>query len=250
MRFLIPCLLLALFPGAAPADELAGLARSLVDLRAEVEALTDELEAARRARDEGRRALAARKADLEGELQRERLRVRQIEEATNRKKAEAAAAREAEQALLPAFYAAEAQVRAHVEASLPFRREERLAEVTAVRRRLDEGLVTPANALARLWALVEDELRLTGDMGLFRQTVTLDGEERLADVVRLGMVGLYFRAGDEVGVLHREGDRWVAVALKDPEQRRTLDELFASFGKQIRVGYFRIPNLLPVEGSR
>jgi hypothetical protein len=60
------------------------------------------------------------------------------------------------------------------------------------------------------------------------------------------MVMLFFKTGDgRVGHAVREGSTWTARTLQDAEDRKRVLHLFDSFKKQIRTGYFEIPNALP-----
>lgn len=250
MRRLTPALLaLALLaplgPRPARADGGAELARALVALRTEVERLTDSLEDHKRTHRERRRALAAQKAQLEAELQREQLRVRQLREARARKQAEVARAAADDEALRPLVATAATTLRAHVDRSIPYRRDERRAAIAEIEARTADGLMTPRTALARLWALVEDELRLTRDTGLHRETITLGGAPTLVDVVRIGTIGLYFRTGeDRVGTVARVGGEWQTTRLDDETARAQVLALFDAFKKQIRIGWFELPNIL------
>lgn len=244
--------LAVLLTAPAHARDGAGLAASLVELRSEVERLTDALEDARRDRRSAGQGFAARKAQLEGELQREQLRVRQLREARDRKRAEIEAARADDAALLPVVKAGAAALRAHIADGLPFRRDQRAAAVDQIEEKVAEGLLTPRGALSRLWALVEDELRMTRDTGLYRETLDIDGAPMMVDVVRFGAVGLYLRTGDgRVGTVARLAGEWRTTLLDDPESKARVDGLFDGFKKQIRVGFYTLPNILPApEGSR
>ena len=64
----------------ALADEVVGLTESLVQKRATIERLTDEVERQKRLRREQERAFGGQKAQLEAELRRE-VRVRRYDEA-------------------------------------------------------------------------------------------------------------------------------------------------------------------------
>ena len=241
MLKLLPLLLLFAAP-AASARDARGLAQALVELRQTTEGLNDQVEEARRAGIEQRRALATQQTELDAERTRASLRVAQLKETLERRKAEIAQASAWQSTLLPTFRDAAATLRGRVEQSLPFRRAERLEAVATLERKVAEGLLTPEAALARLWALAEDELRLTRDTGLFRDTVVLPEGEVLADVVRLGMLGLYWRTGDgRVGVVEAS-ER--ARLVTDPAAKAQLEGLFDAFRKQIRVGAFTLPTLL------
>lgn len=256
-------MLLSLSPWAGPAHagEVERLARTLVQMRTEVERLTDALEEAKRARSAAQRAVESQRLQVEAELLRERLRVRQLREALQRKQAELVAAQADDAALRPTFGAGLASLRAYVDEALPFQREARLKALADLEAKVGEGLLTPRAALTRLWAFAEDELRLTRETGRFRQTLEIGGQERLVDVVRLGMVGLYYQSGRAAdgaamaGVVRRAGDGWATVPATTPEDAAAIAGLFDAFAKQIRTGHFRLPSALPAapdgtEGER
>lgn len=232
--------------GSTHAESGPGLAAALVELRSDVERLTDTLEDARRTRRSQAQSFAARKAQLDAELQREELRVRQLREARERKRVEIEAAKADDAALLPVVKAGAGALRAHVDRSIPFRRAQRRAAIDRIESRLDEGLLTPRAALSRLWALVEDELRMARDTGLYRETLEIDGAPMMVDVVRLGTVGLYLRTADgRVGTVSRVAGTWRTALLDDDEARQRVAALFDGFKKQIKVGFYTLPNILP-----
>lgn len=249
---ILPCLIGALLalPGTLHAREAEGLAQALVTLRAAAERLNDQVEEQRRAGRDARRALATQQTELDAEQTRARLRVAQLKETLEAKKARVAAAKAEQSTLLPVFEAAARDLTARVQRSLPFKRAERLKTISDLHTKLADGLLTPQTALSRLWAVAEDELRLTRDTGLFRDTVALPDGEVLADVIRIGMVGLYYRTGDgRVGRMGRKGDAWVVEAVTDEVGVRQIQGLFDAFKKQIRVGAFELPGLLMGSGS-
>ncbi len=251
LAVLLACAGPAASPSPAYAEDGAGLAASLVELRSEVERLTDALEDARRTRRSQAQGFAARKAQLEAELQREELRVRQLREARERKRAEIEAAKADDAALLPVVEAGAAALRAHIDRALPFRREQRRAAVDQIEEKVAEGLLTPRAALSRLWALVEDELRMTRDTGLYRETLPIDGEPMMVDVVRFGAVGLYLRTGDgRVGTVAKVAGEWRTTLLDGEDETARINALFDGFKKQIRVGFYTLPNILPAPEER
>jgi uncharacterized small protein (DUF1192 family) len=235
---------------AALGDSVTDLAGRLATLRGEVESLSAELAQKEADLRDQLRSLARQKADLELDAKKEQTRLQKTRLTIDQKKKVIETEQAADQALVPTFEGALERVRRHVRASLPFRTAERLAELDKIEDQYKSGLLTPQRGLARLWAFVEDEFRLTRESGIYRQVVTLDGKEQLADVVRVGTVMLYFKTGDEtVGYARKAGDAWEYVALPDKDARRRIDGLFDSLKKQIRVGYFELPNALPAGGG-
>ena len=93
--------------------------------------------------------------------------------------------------------------------------------------------------------MIEDELKLASDNGLYRHPVTIDSKEHLAHVVKLGMVMMYFRIGDdEFGLFRKSGDEWVAEVRQDSKDVDQIKTLFSSVEKQVHAGYFELPNAL------
>ena len=82
---------------------------------------------------------------------------------------------------------------ATVTAGLPFRVEDRRDALRKIGASVKDGTLAPSRAATRVWAWIEDELRLTRENGLYRQVISVAGSEVLADVARLGMTMMYFR---------------------------------------------------------
>jgi hypothetical protein len=234
----------ALAVSSVRAEDLTGLAKSLSSLRSDVERLSSELAEQKGDLQDELRTLARQKSELALENDRESMRLQKLRMTLADKQKLIAAQQAESKVLMPAFEKVSEQVKAHIQSSLPFRTEERLAEVDKIRAQLAEGLFSPEQAVARLWALIEDEHRLTRENGLYRQAVTVDGSEQLVDVARIGMVMMYFRAeGARVGYAKRTSTGWTYQVVQSPEETKLIDNLFETFKKQIRVGYFELPNV-------
>ncbi|MBY6204779.1 DUF3450 family protein [Halomonas denitrificans] len=224
-------------------DDLDALAEELVRLRGEVESLNAELNSAQEQHRARMNSLAAQKGDLEATRRREDLRIRSLEEdlADNRARAEQAGI--AGDALVPVAEAAIADLRAHIADGFPFKLDERLAALDEIANQLQSGSLAPPRVINRLWSFYEDELRLTRENALYSQIIPLDGERVLADVAKLGTVAMYFTTRDErVGQVVRVGDDWRFTELESREDRQRVEDLFDSLTKQIRTGYFELPN--------
>jgi hypothetical protein len=229
------------------AEDVAKLAKQAADLRNEVERLSTELSSKRGDLENQLKSLARQKAELEAERGREQVRLQKVRQLVSDKRAVIEQQQAEEAKLRPAFEVAVKEVRAYVEQSLPFRRHDRLAELSKIEDQFKQGLLTPERALSRLWSHLEDEFRLTGESGLYRQSVNVDGKEQLADIVRVGMVAFYYRTPDG-GYGHTTRDRngqWALVAVNGKEERKQIDGLFESFKKQLRIGLFPVPQALP-----
>lgn len=230
----------------AAADGVSGLAEKLSALRGEVEELSSSL--ARKDSDirDQLKALSRQKTELELELKKEQTRIQKVHLSIKDRRERISEEQGHDAEITPLFKESLEAVREYVRGSLPFRTTERLAELDKIAEQHDQGLLSASKALSRLWTFVEDEFRLTRESGLYKQAVEVNGQEHLAEVIRIGMVLLYFRVDDKlVGQAKREGNKWKFEAIDDPDQKKLLLELFESFKKQIRVGLFRLPASLP-----
>ena len=228
------------------ANDVNDLAARLAELRGEVEQLAQSLNEKSADTKAMVHSLARQRADLELELQREETRVQKLSAAVAKHRAEMAAEQAKGERLVPLYNESFAKTKEYIEGSLPFRRSQRLSALNKLDEQYKAGLLSPPRALSRLWSFIEDEFRMTRENGLFQQTVTVNGEERLAEVVRLGMVMLFYKTDDGlVGKAVAQNGAWTFEAIDNPNAQRAVLDLFTSFKKQIRVGYFQLPNALP-----
>jgi hypothetical protein len=240
---------LALAATAHASGDLSRLAGELTRLRAEVESLSDAITDAKTRTQTELRAAAGQKTELELALQREEMRLTQLTRKRETHLAAVARSQAAKGKLAPNVLASIDRVREGVKRSLPFKRAERVAALDAIASQLDEGLLGPEKAASRLWQFAEDELRLTRESGLYQQTLTVDGEEVLAEVARVGMVAMYFQTSDgRVGRVARRGEEWVTETLTAERDVDRLRALFDAFKKGVRQGFFEIPSPM-LEGA-
>lgn len=246
---LVALMFLATPSGLATTSTLTRLARELTGLRAEVEGLSESIADARSETNTNLRSLAGQKAELEAQVQREELRLKQLAQEKEKHLQEVASSQAAKARIEPTIQASITRVRTGIAASLPFKHAERLAALDAIETGLKDKMLRPEKAAARLWQLVEDELRLTRESGLYQQVLTVDGAEALVDVARLGMVAMYFKTQDgRVGRVAKKGDAWAIETLSDEASKTQILGLFDQFKKNIRVGFFELPN--PTPGAR
>lgn len=227
-------------------SELEGLAQRLIQARAQVEELQSELDIEREEH-KGRMAyLSAQKTELEANQQREELRIRQLEQELDKLRTDAEAAGADAESLQPIVLTTVESLRSVVMQSIPFKRQDRLAELDEVVAQLEAGVSTPQRSINRLWAFVEDELRISRENAIYSQTIQLNGQPVLADVAKLGSVALYFRTRDNrFGLARPEQGNWSWQIVDSANQQEQIETLFDALRKQIRQGYFELPNALP-----
>ncbi len=229
---------------AQTSDEaLSNLAERIAEKRSQVESLSAELELAKTEYNEQLRSLATQQADVEAQIKREELRLDQIEQDLEEYKARIEQTRSALEDIEPMIARILVELETYIQNALPFKVPERLEEVETLKRLLDEGSLETGKLLARIWNMVEAEFRMTAESGLYKQSIEIDGSSQLAEVARLGMVFMYIRTLDErYGYVVPAGNGWEYKVTEDREEQQQIAELFDSLRKNLREGFFDIPN--------
>ncbi|MDT8408920.1 MAG: DUF3450 family protein [Wenzhouxiangellaceae bacterium] len=243
VRFGLCGLMAASLQTAGAQDPLDALAEELVGLRGQVESLNTDLNRLQERHRAEMNSLAAQKGDLEATRRREMLRIRQLEQDLADNRERAARAGVAGEALMPVAARIIASLQKHIESSFPFKIDERLKGLAEIRSQLESGATEPPRVINRLWRFYEDELRLTRDNGLYSQVIPIDGREVLADIAKIGAIAMYFQTRDgRLGHAVRNGDDWRFEVSQSAGDRQQIAALFDSLKKQIRTGYFELPN--------
>ena len=242
------CMAVVLFaPNAAlPADDaLETLANRLIQMRGKVDELQSELNIKREEHRNRMAYLAAQQSDMEATRNREQLRVRQLEKDMEDLRAQAADAGSSSETLSPIVSSYIQQLRLQVEKGFPFKRGERTAALDEIDLQLSSGAISAQRAVNRLWVFVEDEIRLSRENAIYTQSIPLNGENVLVDVVKLGNAILYFRTRDlKYGRAVESPSGWSFELLDSARDQEQVAQLFDSLRKQIRQGYFELPNAL------
>lgn len=235
--------ILLCFSAPIYAEKIDDLAQSLIRIRGEVEELQNQLDIERQDHKIKMDSLGSQLSDLSVENRRQRLSVEKMEQAIQKLEEAKVARLSGEEVLLPVVIASLDSFREVVKNSLPFKMDERLIELNDLKEQLESGKVDPNRTVNRLWAFVEDEIRLTRENGVYSQSILLNGENVLADVAKLGSMFIYFQTNNnQVGLARKENGGWQFVELQDPDAKQNINKLFDSLKKQIRQGYFELPN--------
>lgn len=227
----------------AAKEDISELAQSLADLRTEVEELSGDVETKKSSIQSRVRSIQSQKAEVEMQIQKEEMRLERLRQQMDKHKQRVEQQKSLQQDLQPTVVASIDVIRGKVKRGLPFKKSERLNELDELESQMKDGTISPQKATSRLWTFVEDELRLARENGLYRQVVAVDGEETLADVARVGMIAIYYKTEKgRVGMAVETDSGWEWRAVDGEKETRKIRELFEQFKKNIRVGYFTLPN--------
>ena len=137
-----------------------------------------------------------------------------------------------------------------IKEGIPFMVEQRVADLHKIESDLKVGVITNEKALALTWASYDDLIRLTKEIGIFKQQIEFGDKKILAKVAKIGSVALFFSTpNEEVGFVVKEGNTYAYKHIIDPEDIKKIVALFDALQKQIRTGYFELPNALVLQGN-
>jgi hypothetical protein len=248
-RFLLALSVTSLLsvPAALAQEGTESLTARLVEMRGQVDQLQSELNLRREEHKNRMTYLTAQLTEMEASRDREALRVRQLEEDLLQMRERVAAAGATSETLAPVVLQHLDRLRAQVRTGFPFKVGERIAELDEIESQLDGGVITAQRAFNRLWAFIEDELRISRENAIYTQSINLAGENVLVDVAKLGNAMMYFRTRDlQYGRALETGSGWRFELLDSAADQEQVARLFDSLRKQIRQGYFRLPDALPL----
>ncbi len=239
--------LTGMLPDSAPAQDASEeLARRLVEIRGQVDELQNDLNLSREEHKNRMAFLTAQQTELEASRDREALRLQQLEQELTEMREQVAAAGDTSETLTPVVLNRLAQLRGQIATGFPFKVAERTAELDEIERQLEGGVITAQRAFNRIWAFIEDELRISRENAIYTQSINLAGENVLVDIAKLGNAMMFFRTRDQkYGRAVATGSGWRFELLNAPADQEQVALLFDSLRKQIRQGHFELPSALP-----
>lgn len=230
-----------------PQDATDALANRLIQMRGQVDELQSELNLKREEHKNRMAYLTAQLTEMEASRDREALRIKQLEKEIEQMRVQVAAAGATSETLAPLVLTNLYAIRDQVQNGFPFKVSERLAELDDLENKLNSGVITAHRAFNRLWAFVEDEIRISRENAIYSQSINLQGENVLVDVAKLGNSMMYFRTRSlEYGRAVETNNGWRFELLDSSSDQELVARLFDSLRKQIRQGYFQLPNALPL----
>jgi septal ring factor EnvC (AmiA/AmiB activator) len=227
------------------------MVNSIMKLRADVEKLYSEIDSNREAFKSHMKSLAVQRADNDVSINRLEMELQSLNQeiaSTELLLKDTSGTKESIQAML---LKALADLETKITTSVPFKVNERVADIQKLRTQLNEGTISEQKALALIWSSYDELLRTTQDIGIYKQQITLNSEVKLAKVAKVGSVMLYFMTPDEkVGYMEKKKEGTFEPVVVDGDEAKQITVLFDSLQKQIRTGYFTLPNALIVSEAK
>ncbi len=225
------------------------MVKSIMELRSQVEALYTQIDDNKEAYRSQMKSYALQISDNEAQINRQetslKLTQQNIEKTEKKLEVMGSATVDLKPVVTDALDALEKEIKA----GIPFKVEERIAGLQQIKDDLKNGNISQEKALALTWASYDDALRLTKEIGQFKQEITLDGKATIAKIAKVGSVMMFFATPDDrVGYVKQDGNNYNYVVAESAERDQIID-IFDALQKQIRTGYFTLPNALLLRGA-
>ncbi|MEA2047971.1 MAG: DUF3450 family protein [Campylobacterota bacterium] len=233
------------------AENNSEMVKSIMKLRADVEGLYTQIDDNKDAYKAQMKSFAMQVADNEAQINRKETALKVSEAEGKKLEIEIAKKGSTANDMTPLLMAAIGNLEQIIKGGIPFKTEERLADLTKIKSDLEKGNITQEKALTFVWASYDDALRLTKEIGLFKQHITIGETQKLAKVAKIGTAMMFFLTpDDQVGYVKHENETYTYTLVKDEKSKKQIHTLFDALQKQIRTGYFSLPNALLVAGVK
>lgn len=240
--------LLAPFAHASNDEEMV---KSIMKLRADVESLYTKIDENKVAYKAQMKSIALQNADNDAQINRKSTSIKLADLELQKIKVKIENTSTSNLELKPLIKELATNLKNSITNGIPFKIQERLASLSKIEKDLEEKLITGERALALLWASYDDNIRLTKEIGLFKQNINVNSRDILAQVAKVGSVLLYFKTPNkEVGYIKKDGSTYQTIVVNDKEEIKSINNLFDALTKQIRTGFFTLPNALVLQGVK
>lgn len=243
--------LLAMTSTSLSAANNEEMIQSIMKLRGEVEGLYTQIDTNKESYKSQMKSYAMQIADNEAQINRKETAIKVANAESEKIEAQIAQKGATANDLKPMLTVAIDNLEKIVKSGIPFKVEERVADLEKIRTDLMSGNITQEKALSLVWASYDDTLRMTKEISVFKQQIQIGKEQKLAKVAKIGTAMMFFATPDnQVGYVKNSGGAYAYVVAEDSTSKEQIHALFDALQKQIRTGYFSLPNALIVSGVK
>lgn len=213
----------------------------IIELRAEIEALQQELTTKKEANSSEISSLVLRKAELESEItstEKVNLGLRKEIDELN---GELANSGGAVSELLPVFVSSCNDLKGQIEKGFPYKKIERLKSLSEICLEKVLSKQDPLNTtlVYKLWTFVEDEIRIRDEVSLVTTNIEFDGQKYLAETVIVGTYAWYAKTPSDVYlVFDSTNDAFRTASSKEESAIRNL---IVGLKRGVRTGPYALP---------
>jgi len=245
---IIPLLLSSTFvtiASAAEVENIKSVSQELVKVRQDIEELHSKITFKKDQFKDNMRSYSNQKSDLDIKISRNELKVQELQRDLKKLTEENKKNSSTQQEIVPILNSSIAMIQTTIKDSIPFKKEARLQALSDIQHRLNTGIVTPNKVVNQLWAFIEDEMMIGQSSGLYNDTVVINGDKKLVKVLKLGKIAIFFKDGEQYGLIKKQNNRWTQEMITKPAELQDTAKLYDTFSKQIRTGKFTMTNIIP-----
>lgn len=227
------------------------LVNSIIELRGDVETLYTDIKENKERYNTEMKSLSMQITDSEAQINRQETSIKlaqtELQKITTKIKETSSGNADVKPLVLNAIDLLQKSIKE----GIPFMVEARVKDLNKIKSDLEEGLITNEKALALTWVSYDDTIRVTKEIGLFKQQIDFKGKKVLAQVAKLGSVAMFFSTpSNEVGFVVKKDAKYKYKHITNPDDVKKIVALFDALQKQIRTGFFELPNALVLQGAK
>lgn len=225
--------------------------KSIMKLRGDVESLYTNINENKEQYKSEMKSLSMQKADTEAQINRKTTSIKLAKSELAKIKQKISETSSSKTDLKPLLFSAITHLETSIKEGIPFKVDARVSDLEKIKSQINEGLITDEKALSLVWASYDDTIRLTKEIGLFKQQITLGGKPVIAKIAKVGSVMMFFSTQDnKVGYVTKDGTEYSYKVITNPDDITNIVALFDALQKQLRTGYFTLPNALVLSENK
>jgi hypothetical protein len=245
-KWLTYILILPILGGAVdlPASPISQMSEKVLQMRSEVEQHGQDLEYLRKNQEAFTEPLLTKKSELIAQIEKENLRREQIIAKQN--------AISTQQNKISSEYNLQERaflnswiydLKKYTESRIPYRTTPRLENLENLRDNLATNSVSNLQVLEDLIKITETELKLAQSKEFKVQSITYEGNQINAEVIRLGMMQMIFALpSGELGYYEKnQASEWQPTLVVLDADKEPLSRMFSQFKNKNYRGWFKIP---------
>ncbi len=249
--FSIAAVVFAFCAPSLEANSQDTMVKSIMKLRSDVEALYSKIDENKENYKAQMKSFTMQRADMEAQINRQETSLKLLKDELNKAQIKMASMKKGNEDITPLLLTSIDKLDQVIVNGIPFKVNERREELKKIKSHLKDKTLSPEKGLSMVWASYDDIIRLTKEIGLFKQAITIKGKEKLSQIAKLGSVALYFATPDnEVGYVVKKDGGYSYKVESDEKKQQQIIALFDALKKQIRTGYFTLPNALILEEGK
>lgn len=215
----------------------------LSELRQNVETLSSQRQSEQKKMNLEIESLTSRKAELEQQLSRERLKNQILlgKKDLNQKLNQVQKQNSKNQQWIEKWIQ---ELYHYVDTGLPYQKEKRLAALDNLKHRLHQSEAHEI-LVQDIWKLTENELEITRTNTFELGSITISNQEETAEIVKLGMFKLFFKTSHgQRGFAKFDNQKWTMQVLDNQELIVAIDNIIAQVRQQKGSALISLPKEL------